>query len=192
MTSRKAVSHRDSYAPKRIFSRNTATKNHGRRQPCHDFLFCLAENPLALECFAVLSGRFLPTDTAAGRGNTGCILRPRLWLWGKRFDQNRMNPYRRPPKERSFFDLPARSRSIGHAVYTGDSIAIHPAFATLCLHNSTFYVNFTPFFEQIYNLLSLFRPQKIDIICNQLYNHTCQQRKFEEEVCYERVPVFQA
>ena len=93
----KAVSHRDSYAPKRIFSRNTATKNHGRRQPCHDFLFCLAEKPLALECFAVLSGRFLPTCTAAGRGNTGCILRPRLRLWGKRFGQNRMNPYGRPP-----------------------------------------------------------------------------------------------
>jgi hypothetical protein len=98
----KAVSHRDSYAPKRIFSRNTATKNHGRRQPCHDFLFCLAEKPLALECFAVLSGRFLLTGTAAGRGNTGCILRPRLRLWGKRFDQNRMNPYGRPPNSGCF------------------------------------------------------------------------------------------
>ena len=98
----KAVSLRDLYAPKRIFSRNTATKNHGRRQPCHDFLFCLAEKPLALECFAVLSGRFLPTDTAAGRGNTGCILRPRLRLWGKRFGQNRMNPYGRPPKAGGF------------------------------------------------------------------------------------------
>jgi hypothetical protein len=55
----KAVSLRDLYAPNRIFFHNTALKSHGRRQPCRDFLSCLAEKSLALECFAVLNRRFL-------------------------------------------------------------------------------------------------------------------------------------
>ena len=55
---RKAVSLRDWYAPNRIFFHNTALKNHGRRQPSRDFLSCLAEKSLALECFAVLNRRF--------------------------------------------------------------------------------------------------------------------------------------
>ena len=55
---RKAVSLRDWYAPNRIFFHNTAIKNHGRCQPSRDFLSCLAEKSLALECFAVLNRRF--------------------------------------------------------------------------------------------------------------------------------------
>ena len=94
----RAASHRDLYAPKRIFSRNTASKNHGRRQPCRDFFLCLAKKSLALECVAVLRERFFLTGAVAGRRNTVCILRPRRCLWGKRFPQNRVNPYVRPPK----------------------------------------------------------------------------------------------
>ena len=43
----------DFYAPNQIFSRNTASKSHGRRH-CRGFLLCHAEKPLALERFAVL------------------------------------------------------------------------------------------------------------------------------------------
>ena len=57
----KADSHRDLYALKRIFSRNTASKNHGRRQPCRDSLFCLTGKSLTLECLAVLKLRFFLT-----------------------------------------------------------------------------------------------------------------------------------
>ncbi|MBR2422829.1 MAG: hypothetical protein IKB09_10885, partial [Oscillospiraceae bacterium] len=46
----KAGAHRDLYAPKWIFSRNTASKCHGRRQPCRGILLCLAGNSLILEC----------------------------------------------------------------------------------------------------------------------------------------------
>ena len=98
----RAASHRDLYAPKRIFSRNTASKIHGRRQPCRGFFLCLAIKSLALECFAVLRERFFLTGAVAGRRNTVCILRPRRCLWGKRFPQNRVNPYVRPPKAHLF------------------------------------------------------------------------------------------
>ena len=64
---RRAASHRELYAPKRIFSYNTTSKNHGRRQPCRGFLSCLAEKSSALECFAVLNVSFFlqkyPADT---------------------------------------------------------------------------------------------------------------------------------
>ena len=60
----KAVTLRDLHAPKRIFSRNTTSKIHGRRQPCRGFLSCLAEKSLALECFAVLKLRFFLTENS--------------------------------------------------------------------------------------------------------------------------------
>ena len=94
----RADSHRELYAPNRILFRNTAPKNHGRRQPCRGFFACLAKKSLVLECFAVLRGRFFATGAIAGRRNTGCISRQRLWLWRKRFFQNRVNPYVGPPK----------------------------------------------------------------------------------------------
>ena len=96
--SEKAVSHRDLYAPKRFFSRNTAPKSHGRRQPCRGFLPCLAKKSITLECFAVLKLRFFLTNNLRGRRNTGCISRTMDSLWGKRFLQNRVNPYVSPPK----------------------------------------------------------------------------------------------
>ena len=55
---RRAASLGDLYAPKRIFSCNTASKCHSRRQPCRGILSCLAEKSLTLECFAVLKVRF--------------------------------------------------------------------------------------------------------------------------------------
>ena len=94
---RRAASHRDLYAPKRIFSRNTALKSNGRRQPCRDFFLCLAEKSHFLECFAVLKQRFFLTRASRGRRNTLCISRTMVLLWGKRLIQNRMNPYGRPP-----------------------------------------------------------------------------------------------
>ena len=78
----KAGVHRDLYAPKWIFSRNTASKCHGRRQPCRGIFLCLAGNSLILECFAVLNRRF--------------------FLRRKRFFQNPVNPYAHPPKGRDF------------------------------------------------------------------------------------------
>ncbi|MEE1328558.1 MAG: hypothetical protein UHS47_08445, partial [Oscillospiraceae bacterium] len=60
----KAVSLRDLYAPNRIFSRNTTSKIHGRRQPCRGSLSSLAEKPLVLECFAVLNRRFLFAESS--------------------------------------------------------------------------------------------------------------------------------
>ena len=54
----RAASLGDLYAPKRIFSCNTASKCHSRRQPCCGILSCLAEKSLTLECFAVLKVRF--------------------------------------------------------------------------------------------------------------------------------------
>ena len=88
----RAASYRELYAPKRIFSYNTTSKNHGRRQPCRGFLSCLAEKSSALECFAVLKVRFFLTRTSRGRRNTGCISRTMDSLWGKRFLQNHVNP----------------------------------------------------------------------------------------------------
>ena len=46
---RKADSHRDLYAPNRIFFLDTALKSRGRRQPCHGFLSCLQKKSLALQ-----------------------------------------------------------------------------------------------------------------------------------------------
>ena len=100
---RKAGAHRDLYAPKRIFSCNTALKSHGRRQPCHGFFSCLAEKPFVLECFAVLKSRFFLTGNARGRSNTLCIARTMDFLWGKRFFQNRVNPYVSPPRAAHIF-----------------------------------------------------------------------------------------
>ena len=99
----KAGAHRDLYAPKRIFSCNTALKSHGRRQPCHGFFSCLAEKPFVLECFAVLKSRFFLTENTRGRGNTLCIARTMDFLWGKRFFQNRVNPYVSPPRAAHIF-----------------------------------------------------------------------------------------
>ena len=88
----KAGAHRDLYAPNRIFSRNTALKSHGRRQPCRGFLPCLAGKSLVLECFAVLRERFFLTKNLRGRRNTGCISRTMIFPWRNRFIQNRTNP----------------------------------------------------------------------------------------------------
>ena len=94
----KAGIHRDLYAPNRFFSLNTAPKNHGRRQPCRDFLSCLAGKFLALACFAVLKPRFFLAEISRGSRNTFCISRTMDFLRGKRFLQNRVNPYGHPPK----------------------------------------------------------------------------------------------
>ena len=98
----KAGVHRDLYAPKWIFSRNTASKCHGRRQPCRGIFLCLAGNSLILECFAVLNRRFFLAGIFRGSRNTGCISRTMDFLRGKRFFQNRVNPYAHPPKGRDF------------------------------------------------------------------------------------------
>ena len=71
----RAASHRGLYVTKRIFSSNTASKAHGRRQPCRGLFLCLAEKFLALECVAVLNRRFLFAGVPGGRCNTGCIAR---------------------------------------------------------------------------------------------------------------------
>ena len=57
------------------FSPNTATKFHGRRQPCRGILSCLVKKSLVLECFAVLNRRFFFTAATGDRVNTGCIPR---------------------------------------------------------------------------------------------------------------------
>ena len=80
----RAASHRDLYAPKRPFPRNTASKSHGRRQPYHGFFLCLAMKILSLACFAVLNRRFFLTGSAGGRRNTGCISRPTALPVGKK------------------------------------------------------------------------------------------------------------
>ena len=72
---RKAGAHRDLYAPKRIFSRNTAAKSHGQRQPYRGFLPCLSRKSLDSVCFAVLNRRFFFTVVTDDRRNTGCIPR---------------------------------------------------------------------------------------------------------------------
>ena len=74
-TTPRAASHRDLYAPNRIFFPNTAAKCHGRRQPCRGILSCLVKKSLALECFAVLNRRFFYTVVADDHRNTGCIPR---------------------------------------------------------------------------------------------------------------------
>ena len=94
----KAVAHRDLYAPKRFFSRNTASKSHGRRQPCRGSFLCLAEKPIVLECFAVLNGRFFSAATSALAEILCVFQKSRRKLRGKRFIQNRVNPYAHPPK----------------------------------------------------------------------------------------------
>jgi len=101
-TEQKAGSHRDLYAPNRLFSHNTAQKYHGRRQPYHGIFSCLAAKSLVLECFAVLKRRFFLTGISRGRRNTVCISRTMDFLWGKRFLQNRINPYGIPPFGRHF------------------------------------------------------------------------------------------
>ncbi len=100
---RKADSHRDLYAPKSIFSRNTANKIHGRRQPCRGFFHCLAEKSFSLECFAVLNIRFFLAANLM-IAEILCVFQDqRRKLRGKRFIQNRVNPYVRPPKGCLFF-----------------------------------------------------------------------------------------
>ena len=94
----RAASHRDSYAPNWMLSRNTAQKSHGRRQPYRGFFVCLAEKPLTLECFAVLKRRFFLPGNPEDAGIL-CVLQGRwISLWEKRFLQNRVNPYMSPPK----------------------------------------------------------------------------------------------
>ena len=80
----KAGTHGDLYAPNWTFSRNTALKTHGRREPCRGFLPCLAEKFLTLECFAVLKVRFLFTGTGGDRRNTLCISRSSAVSVGKK------------------------------------------------------------------------------------------------------------
>ena len=69
----RAASHRDLYAPTRIFSCNTALKSHGRRQPCRGSLSCLTEKSRPLECFAVLNRRFFLRGVSGDCRNTICI-----------------------------------------------------------------------------------------------------------------------
>ena len=101
----KADSHGDLYAPKSIFSRNTANKIHGRRQPCRGFFNRLAEKYFSLEYFAVLNIRFFLAATPLS-AEIFCVFQDqRRKLRGKRFIQNRVNPYVRPPKARPFLFL---------------------------------------------------------------------------------------
>ena len=69
----RAASHRDLYAPTRIFSCNTALNSHGRRQPCRGSLSCLTEKSRPLECFAVLNRRFFLRGVSGDCRNTICI-----------------------------------------------------------------------------------------------------------------------
>ena len=122
--------HRDLHAPNRIFSHNTATKSHDRRQPCRGFFSCLAEKSLALECFAVLKERFFLTGVPGGRRNTWCISNPRGLLWGKRFLQKRANPCVRAPRGRPFLTLAAAAVALAAAVIAAaiaDGIAVAAA-----------------------------------------------------------------
>ena len=99
----KAGSHRDLYAPKSIFSRNTAKKIHGRRQPCRGFFHCLAEKSFSLECFAVLNIRFFLAAIPLSAEILCVFQDQRRKLRGKRFIQNRVNPYARPPNAGDLF-----------------------------------------------------------------------------------------
>ena len=47
MSGERATPHRDLFAPKQTFSRNTSLKKRGRRQPYRAFSSCLAEKLLA-------------------------------------------------------------------------------------------------------------------------------------------------
>ena len=71
----RADSHRDLYAPTRIFSCNTALKSRGRRQPCRGSLSCLTEKSRPLECSAVLNRRFFLRGVSGDCRNTVCILK---------------------------------------------------------------------------------------------------------------------
>jgi len=124
----KADSHRDSYAPKRVFSHNTATKNRGRRQPCHGFLPCLAEKSFALECFAVLRRRFFPRASSMAVGIL-CVFRgQRTMLWGKRLAQNCVNPYVSPPKASHFLCTVQKTAQFVHGAEKEVAILPHDFF----------------------------------------------------------------
>ena len=82
---RRAASHRDLYAPKRTFFRNTASNSHGRRQPCRGYydLFCRKISRLGvLRSFEV---KIFSRGEFRGRRNTGCISRTMDFPWGKDF-----------------------------------------------------------------------------------------------------------
>jgi hypothetical protein len=72
-----------------------------------------------LECFAVLNLRFLLTGISRERRNTVCISSTMDFLWGKRFIQNRVNPYVNPPNHfpvflqlKVFFRILTKIRSL--------------------------------------------------------------------------------
>ena len=94
----KAVGHRERSASKRIFFCNTSSKSHGRRQPCRGFSSRLAEKISLFEVLCSFAAKIFSCNELRGRGNTWCIARTRRKLRGKRWPQNRINPYDQPPK----------------------------------------------------------------------------------------------
>ena len=56
-----------------------------------------------MECFAVLTERFFLTGNSTDAEILYVFPRTEDYLWGKRFRQNRVNPYVSPPKS-SFFN----------------------------------------------------------------------------------------
>ena len=93
----KAVGHRERSASKRIFSSNTASKSSGRRQPCRCFFPCLAEKISLFEVLCSFAAKIFSCNELRERSNTWCIARARRKLRGKRWLQNRINPYGQPP-----------------------------------------------------------------------------------------------
>ena len=93
----KAVGHRERSASKRLFSSNTASKSSGRRQPCRCFFPCLAEKISLFEVLSRFAAKIFSCNELRERSNTWCIARARRKLRGKRWLQNRINPYGQPP-----------------------------------------------------------------------------------------------
>ena len=125
----KAVGHRERSASKRIFSSNTSLKSHGRRQPCRGFSSRLAEKISLFEVLCSFAAKIFSCNELRDRSNTWCIARARRKLQGKRWLQNRINPYGQPPGGRGFSYActavggrsPRRGQERGAAPSAGDA-----------------------------------------------------------------------
>jgi len=71
-------------ASKRPFSGNTASKSHGRRQPCRGSFPCLAQKISLFEVLCSFTADIFSCNERRGCGNTWCIAKTRRKLWGKR------------------------------------------------------------------------------------------------------------
>ena len=93
----KAVGHRDLSASKRTFSSNTSSKSRSRRQPCRGFSSRLAKKISLFEVRCSFAAKIFSCSKLRGCSNTYCIARTRRKRQGKRWLQNRINPYDQPP-----------------------------------------------------------------------------------------------